>query len=113
VRWRLGPVRRAPVNQVRPGREQPSAASFVRRRSPGRHLIRHGVVVSGQQRDLSRGRGAGHQRARCPDDRLESPRRPAATPRGCSSRRAHIWRPVHEWAAHPADTGRGPGHRRR
>ncbi len=113
VRWRSGPVRRAPVNQVRPGREQPSAASFVRRRSPGRHLTRHGVVVSGRQCHLSRGRGAGRQWARCPNDRLGSPHRPAAIRRGCSSRTAHIWRPVHEWAAHPADTGRGPGHRLR
>ena len=46
MRWRSGPVQPAPVNQVRPGREQPSSASLVCRRSPGRHLTPHEPITN-------------------------------------------------------------------
>ena len=92
VRWRSGPVRRAPVNQVRPGREQPSAASLVRRRSPGRHLSHRGLSCPGP---VSLEMGAAHRRAPCPSDRRGSRRKPAEVPRGCSSRTARIGRPAH------------------
>ena len=42
VRWRPGPVQRRSVNQVRAGRQQPSADTVVCRRSPGRHLTGRG-----------------------------------------------------------------------
>ena len=109
VRWRSGPVRRAPVNQVRPGREQPSAASFVRRRSPGRHLSRRGRFRSGE---ISPDMGAARRGAPCPSGRLGSHRRPAGVPRGCSSQTARIGRPALESAVRRAGRARGPRCRR-
>ena len=44
--WRPGPVQLQAVNQVRAGRQQPSADPAVCRRSPGRHLRGRGGEVT-------------------------------------------------------------------
>ena len=84
VRWWSGPVQPEPVNQVRAGRQQPSAESPVCRRSPGRHCAERRPTasrsVSRQPAQLCQG-SPGSSRSRWPTSRST-----AATDRSGSAR---------------------------